>query len=378
MLLLRPAIRCVWQIPDMKKKHFSKKRVFIAVICLVLTLISIASFTAMAVISNILPSQKQARRWAGDSEEKFSQLSCYLPADEKIKLSDVYAIRNSAMTKLHEASVDADNENTLFVDAWSTNGKANVSSSLGKGSVSVIAVGGSYFDFHPIRLISGSYISEKDLMKDRVLLDEDTAWLLFGGVDLQGLEMRIEGKPFIVSGVIEREQDFASKKAYTAGMGIYMSYDAYALLNENNVGISCYELCMAEPVKGFAQSFIKASFPVKSADIVDNSGRYGFGRLLGLLRQFGTRSMQTMGLVYPYWENAARCTEDWCLLLMFVGMFSAIMPVTVIIILAVRYIKRGKDKLTEELIPAAKDNVEEAIRVRQRKRWERKRGLHEK
>lgn len=61
-------------------------------------------------------------------------------------------------------------------------------------------MGGNFFDFHPIRLLSGNYISPDDLMKDRVLLDEDTAWLLFGGTQLEGLSFKIDGVPFVVAG----------------------------------------------------------------------------------------------------------------------------------------------------------------------------------
>lgn len=357
----------------MKKKKNSKKkkRILIGIISGLLALMSIASFIAMGIIGNLLETQKEAERWRGDSDMKFSQLSCYLPADKKIQLSQVYEFRTAMMTKFHEAALDVDNENTLFVDAWSTDGKVNVSSSLGKGEVRATAVGGNFFDFHPIRLISGTYIYQQDLMKDRVLLDEDTAWLLFGGTDLEGMEMRVNGVPFVVSGVIEREQDFASEKAYTGGMGIYMSYDAYKALNED-AAISCYEVCMAEPVKGFAASFAKEKFPIGGGDIIENSQRYSFGRLVKLLGQFGTRSMQTMGLSYPYWENAARCTEDWCLLLLFVGLFTAIMPVTVVIIVIVRYARKGKNKLSDEVFPRIKENTQEAIRVRQRKHWEKK------
>ena len=355
----------------MKKFSIKKKRILIGIISIILALLSIASFAAMGIISNILETQKEAERWRGESDMKFSQISCYLPADNRLQLQQIYEFRTAMMTKFHEAALDVDNENTLFVDAWSTDGKVSVSSALGKGEVRVTAVGGNFFDFHPIRLLSGTYIYEQDLMKDRVLLDEDTAWLLFGGTDLEGMEMRINGVPFVVSGVIEREQDFASKKAYTGGMGLYMSYDAYKALNEK-AAISSYEVCMAEPVKGFAINFVKEKFPINGGDIIENTQRYSFGRLIKLLGQFGTRSMQTMGLSYPYWENAARCTEDWCLLLMFAGMFFSVAPIVVTVILAVRYIKRGKDKFTEELIPAAKYNVEEAIRVRQRRRWERK------
>lgn len=355
----------------MKKFSIKKKRILIGIISIILALMSIASFVAMGIISNILETQKEAERWRGESDMKFTQISCYLPADNRLQLQQIYEFRTAMMTKFHEAALDVDNENTLFVDAWSTDGKVNVSSALGKGEVRATAVGGNFFDFHPIRLLSGTYIYEQDLMKDRVLLDEDTAWLLFGGTDLEGMEMRINGVPFVVSGVIEREQDFASKKAYTAGMGLYMSYDAYKALNEN-AAISSYEVCMAEPVKGFSMNFVKEKFPINGGDIIENTQRYSFGRLIKLLGQFGTRSMQTMGLSYPYWENAARCTEDWCLLLLFVGLFTAIMPVTVLIIVLVHYIRKGKNKLSDDLIPKLKDNTQEAIRVRQRKHWEKK------
>ena len=355
----------------MKKSISKKKKILIGIISVILAVMSIASFVAMAVIGNILDTQKEAERWRGESDMKFSQISCYLPADNKVQLQQIFEFRTAMMTKFHEAALDVDNENSLFVDAWSTDGKVNVSSSLGKGEVRVTAVGGNFFDFHPLRLLNGTYIYQQDLMKDRVLLDEDTAWLLFGGIDLEGMEMRINGVPFVVSGVIEREQDFASKKAYTAGMGIYMSYDAYKALNEN-AAISCYELCMAEPVKGFSVAFVKEKFPINGGDIIENTQRYSFGRLIKLLGQFGSRSMQTMGLSYPYWENAARCTEDWCLLLLFIGMFSAVMPVTVIIIVLVHYIKAGKNKLSDDVFPDIKEKTQEAIRVRQRKHWEKK------
>lgn len=362
----------------MKRIVSKKKRIIIAVICCILALISAVSFTALGITSNLLDSQKEAKRWQGDSETEFSQLSCYLPADSRIKLEEIYKFRMAILTKFKEAALDIDSEDKLFVDAWSSGGKVTVSTSLGKGDVHAIAVGGSFFQFHPIRLISGNYIEETDLMKDRVLLDEDTAWLLFGGTDLQGMELRINGIPFVVAGVIEREQDFASKRAYTAGMGIYMSYDGYKSLFEEEPGISCYELCMAEPVDGFAQSFVKEKFPLNGGDLIKNTSRYSVGRLLKLLKQFGSRSMQTMGLSYPYWENAARCTEDFCLLYLFIGILTAIAPVMLVIITIVRYLRRGKEKLTEDVFPKIKDNAQEAIRVRQRRRWEKKHGMHEK
>ena len=44
------------------------------------------------------------------------------------------------------------------------------------------------------------------------------------------------------------------------------------------------------------------------------------------------------------------------------------------LVLAVRYAVRGKRRLEDDLLPAWKDSAEEAIRVRQRARWEKSHG----
>jgi len=237
-------------------------------------------------------------------------------------------------------------------------------------------VGGNFFHFHPLRLMSGNYFQEGDLMQDRVLLDEDLAWLLFGGTELQGLSLKVNGVPFQIAGVVEREQDFASRKAYTAGMGLYMSFDAWKSLSDT-AGITTYELVLAEPVKGFAVNLVREKFPIGQGEVVENTNRFAMGNLLWLVTKFGTRSMQKLGVLLPYWENAARCMEDWCSLLCFLGWLFALIPLIVVIIAIIRTLKRGREKLTEELLPELGENIEEAIRKRQRRRWEKKHGKHE-
>lgn len=401
------------------------KRLALPIAAAILALLCLSCLLVYSHLANMLDSQHQAERWQGEGELKFSQLSCFMSVDRKLTLEQVYTFRNAMMTKFHEAALDIDNDSQLFCDAWSTTGKVYVSSDQGKGDVSVIAVGGNFFDFHPIRLLSGNYISPDDLMKDRVLLDEETAWLLFGGTQLEGMSFKIDGVPFVVAGVIEREQDFASLKAYTSGMGIYMSYDAYSSIKGGggisatsstgsasggstsggssgssgssgtgsgstggssggssnsaggSVGIECYEVVMAEPVKGFALGVAKEKFPIGGGVIVDNSNRYSFENVLKLVKQFGARSMQTHGVILPYWENAARCIEDWCLALLIAAMVTAVLPLVLLAIFLVRLFIRGKGKLTQDLMPRAKERVGEAIRIRQRKAWERRYGKKE-
>ncbi len=353
------------------KKLSKKKRILLAALCGLLILASLVCFGLTAYLSRLLPSQYEAERWQGEGETAFAQVSCFLPVDSKIDLNKIYQFRYAILDKLHEAGFEADTDTLLFRDAWSTTDKVSVSSALGKGEASAVAVGGHFFDFHPLRLLNGSYISEDDLMQDRVLLDEDLAWLLFGGRDLQGMEMRINGVPFVVAGVVEREQDFASRKAYTSGMGLFMSYDAYVLLKENE-GASCYELCMAEPVKDFVKNFVKEKFPIGQGEILENSSRFSAPRLVGLVGSFGSRSMQTTGVLYPYWENAARCVEDWCSMLLFLGLLFILFPLVLGIVILVRWLKRGKEKLEEDLLPALRDKAEEKVESIQRKRWEKK------
>ena len=353
------------------RKLSKRKRIAWAILCGILALAGAACFFGTASLSRLLPSQYAAERWAGEGEMNYRQVSCYLPVDETLDLNQIYAFRYAILDKLGEAGLEADTDTRLFRDAWCATGKLNASSDLGRGEVSVTAVGGDFFLFHPLRLLSGSYLTEDDVMDDRVLLDEETAWMLFGGTDLSGMSFQLNGVPFVVSGVVQREQDFASRRAYTAGRGIFMSYSAYVRLKEE-AGAGCYELVLAEPVKNMTESFVREKFPIGQGEIVENTGRYAFARVLGLVKQFGQRSMQRLGVVYPYWENAARCVEDWCALLTLLGLLCLLLPVLVCLTLILRLLKKGRDELTGKLLPRAREGVGEAIRKRQRRRWEKK------
>ena len=355
-----------------KKNRIIKWLVFSA-----LGLAAIICFALAALFTKDLVSQQQALRWQGESETDFAQISCYIPERETVQLDNLWNYRTAIIAKLKEASLESSDDSQLYLDAWSASGRVDVASALGSGKADVIAVGGSFFDFHPVRLISGSYISQSDLMKDRVLVDEELAWLLFGGTDLQGLSFKINGKNFVVAGVVDRQADRENSLAYSAPMGLFMSWEAYKELDEK-AGINCYEFVMAQPVDNFAINFAKEKIAKDTWHVVENSERFSFESIYDLIGQFGKRSMQTNGIIYPYWENAARYTEDWCALLLLVGMLLAVWPVVYVIYRILRLIVKGKNKLEYELIPKAKENTQEAIRVRQRRRWERKRGLHEK
>ena len=81
--------------------------------------------------------------------------------NEMMTLEQIATFRSAAMTRLKESSLDVSGDAVLMMDCWSTNGTVNVKGEHGKGEAAVIAVGGNYFDFHPIRLLNGDYLHPK-------------------------------------------------------------------------------------------------------------------------------------------------------------------------------------------------------------------------
>lgn len=359
------------------KKNGNKKRTAFLAVNIFLLLAALACLLLMGGMRKKLVSQTEAERWKGESALSFSQSSIFTTESDRLTLNDVSNIRTKVTAKLHEAALDIENDDILFNDAWSTTGWANVSSSFGKGECSVTAVGGNYFDFHPILLLNGSYLRPDDIMKDRVLLDEELSWLLFGSVDLQGMSVTIDGQSFYVAGVIRREDDFASERAYSAGRGLYMSFEAYSALHED-AGISCYEIVMAEPVKNFALDTLRGIFPGTHNEIRSNTGRFTVPKLYGIAKNFAARTIQGDGMKYPYWENAARYMEFCCAALLALATLLLILPVASTLVFLIKLAIRGKQGLEDTVIPKAKDNVEEFVRKQGRKRWEKKQGKHEK
>ena len=321
--------------------------------------------------SRMLLSQQAAERWRGDNETAFAQLSCFMPNGGGVSEEEIYNFRSAMLTKLSEASFEVSADTRLIHDAWCGFGKANIASGQRKGEVSVTAVGGYFFDFHPIKLVSGNYLRPDDLMEDRVLLDRECAWLLFGSDDVAGMGFEINGQPFYVAGVIEREDDRFSRLAYTDGMGIYMSWDGWKKLSET-AEISCYELVMAEPVKGFVYRAAQEKFPIGTGEMLDNSYRFDWERIIKIIKDSPTRFMHLGNASYPYWENAARAAENSCLVWLLAAVLTALMPAVLLIFFSIKAFVYGKGRLEQDYIPEAKERISEAWRVRARQRWEKK------
>ncbi len=314
-------------------------------------------FARLHAVTTCLYSQQAAERWRGQSETRFSQVSVFLPVDGGIDVQTVETFRQSIDTAMQEVSLEAPEGGSLYVDAYSGSTRLSVYTDHGSAMVQTLGVGGDFFTFHPLRLRSGGYLTGSDYMADRVVLDEALAWTLFGSYDVAGQQVMVGERPYLVAGVVAREDDYASEKAYSGDAGMFMSYDALNLISETP--IDCYEVVMADPITGYARSVVEKSFSPETDVIVENSARYKLINLIGVLGDFGERSMQTYAVILPYWENAARLTEDHAALALLLGALFSLCPAGVAGYWAVHWLRKLWGKLRRSVADTVERKVEE-------------------
>lgn len=352
----------------MRARTLPKKWIFPAV-CGLLTLISAVCFVLLYSVCTALPTLNAADSWAGESGQPFAQIACYLPNDRLAEEEDIFSFRQKLDAKLTEAAMKAPENGALYTDAYSGSATLTVTGERGSAEVKVIGVGGDFFRFHPLYLRSGSYLAETDLMKDRVLLDEELAWKLFGGMDLTGLTVSVNGSEYYVAGVVSRETDRYSGIAYTDGAGMFMSFSALKACREE-VGISCYEAVLPNPINAFAANTVREIFPLQNGVLVENSSRYSLENLFAVMGDFGKRSMGVNGIIYPYWENAVRLTEDYAALLLLLGILFAAVPSAA---LAAGAVSRMRTVLRSGT-HALKNGFENRRERHREKQWEKHNG----
>lgn len=348
-------------------RGFGFKQWFLVILNAVLVLGAAAALVGLRAVGGTLETLTAAERFQGDGELRFAQLACYLPVGDGKTEDDIYTFRQSLDTRLVEQSLEAPENGKLYLDAYSGSAKVTIAGETGSASVEAVGVGGDFFYFHPLHLRSGNYIRSGDIMDDLVVLDEETAWRIFGGTDLTGMSVTINNEPFVVAGVVHREDDFASRRAYSGEGGIFLSYSALTRLLEDT-RISCYEIVMPDPISGFAKGLVSEVFPVGDGDVAENSGRYSLVSLLNVLKNFPGRSMRLNGVIYPYWENAARLTEDYAALLLLAAAVLLLTPLLFLLTAVIRGVRRTY-RLAKTRIP---EKVEAAVEKRREERLEKK------
>lgn len=341
--------------------------------------ISIVLFLLLLFVSNRLADgqmpQQMAERWS--DERNVAQVSCFFSVDADITEERIEEFEHSIDSALAEASVLPDPEkpgSRLWVDAYSADGTISLSSDRSSLQADAIGIGGDFFLFHPLTLVSGSYFSGNDLMQDYCVIDRDAAWQLFGSSNVAGMMVYIGGIPHIITGVVERPDGRLAKGAGLDSTLVYVSYQTLNELGKSN-GINHYEIVMPNPVTGFAENYIRENLgnDPKETEVIENTSRYSLRSRLQVMAQFGVRPMNGRAIIYPYWENMARGYEDIIAVLTLFGLLFLLYAVVIGLALFLVWWKHKGWTVKEKLL-LLRDKLQSPVERHREKLWLRKTG----
>lgn len=326
-------------------KEFWKNLTLKQIVLAITAILSLVIFLVLTFISNhmcnSLEAQNMAERWSDDGG--VSQISCFFSQGANVDADTIKAFEHSLDSALKEASIESDSPNVgarLWADAYSAPGKLTLVGNSGQTEVNVIGVGGDFFLFHQLQLVSGSYFAGSDLMQDKIVVDEDVAWQLFGSNDIVGQQVTIGGVPHLICGVIKRDSGRLNDSSGNGSSIVYVSYETLQknlTMQGRDIAINHYEIVMPNPVKDFAMGIVKERIGVaeQEMELVENTTRFRMLPMLQIIRDFGMRSMNGKAIIYPYWENIARGYEDILALILIFRMIFVMYPIILFVILII-------------------------------------------
>lgn len=335
--------------------------------------ISFVIFLILFGVSNLmsasLESQQMAGRWSG--EKDVAQVSCFFSTNVGITADSIEEFEHSLDSALQEASIVSESENEdarLWADAYSADGKVYISSDRAGITADAIGIGGDFFLFHPMQLLTGSYFSGNDLNQDYCVIDEDAAWQLFGSNDVAGMTVYISGIPHIVTGVVRRPEGRLEEAAGLNDTLVYVSYQTLSELGTCS-GINHYEIVMPNPVSNYAANLLRERLGTneKEVEVLENTSRFSFVNRLKVIAEFGTRSMNGKAIIYPYWENIARGYEDIVAVLTLFMLIFLLYPIVLLLVFFIKW-WRHKGWTLKDRWHGIKDKAERFMEKRRAKK----------
>ncbi len=289
-----------------------------------------------------LYSQQEAARWE-NGKMPYAQVSAFISPGRQSGADEIASIRSSIATKLSKDSYNQSKSGgRTWIDGYSGEVKAAIRKDTNTLNVTAVGVGGNFFQFHPVQLLSGSYISEDDLNNDRVVVDENLAWAMYGSNDIVGMQFWMNNTIYTIAGVVKVPEQGLEKTAYGNSNRVYMPYDRLKAQQEA-LTITCYEAVLPNPITNYAYYTLRGAFGMSEeseeqldqeenplsfddVEIIENTNRYELMPMLTKLKHWRLRSMRTSQIGYPYWENIARSAEDTQMIYLIARILVLIVP----------------------------------------------------
>jgi len=326
-------------------------------------------------VTGMLPSQQAAARWGGADAGRFAQVTAFLPEYGGLTQQTVNGFMSNVFGELVLQGLAPHTPSGAPVFAYSAEGTMSVlSDARGPIETYVTGVGGNFFLFHPVQLISGASLPAESLNRDLVVIDATLAWRLFGATNVAGMELIIGNRPYLILGVYRPLDNFASRAAYGDMPHMFLFYDEMSRILGTRP-ITTVEVVLPSPISGIAETIVIEALDAVNVDedgfrLVNNTTRYRFTSLLGVVQDFGQRSMYRTGFRLPHWENAARMTEDFAALALVLMLLFLVYPIVAIVKLGYRRWRGRKWR-----IALARKRVEELREQRRAANWEDTRAV---
>lgn len=335
----------------------------------------------IAQIKSAQHTQTAAERWAGDTDKRYRQVTLfaqgqtqpggapplYIDTEKSIDIATITIIRDNLNTIVESSASAADKKKDdkskkrdknnskeetadtakLWTDAYSSEAKGSITAVIGEimsetpVEASITGVSGNYGFFHPMEILSGSFLSEEVIDSQSIVINEQLAWNLFKSYNVTGLKIIIGSRAYFIVGVV---RESASKTDLLAGSNkarayiyfeelanliqnggpksnyLYEGYDDFEggetdPITQDDLAIMCYEAVLPDQISGIAENDLKSSVSsyndsVKNFLIISNTGRFDLLRLADGVFPVGQNMAVKSKFSYPTWEVSAQIAEN--------------------------------------------------------------------
>lgn len=251
-----------------------------------------------------------------ETEEKpYAQATVLLEERSAIPQSSLGEVHLAVENALKDAGVPSEDYPWFY--AASRKQTATLISDSGSADVELTEVSGDFFRMHPLPIRSGWYMSEEEIMHDRIVLDRNTAWDLFYSDNVAGQYLTWNGQEYVVAAVVDEEPGRFNELAAGGTKRAWVFADSPG--SDETQGFTCFEIMLPQPVKKFASTTLLSvlgSYIPPETTALESTTRFSVPGRLYILRNLSTRGISSLTIPYPYWENAARLTENHLALLL--------------------------------------------------------------
>ncbi|MGN0664998.1 MAG: ABC transporter permease [Huintestinicola sp.] len=335
------------------------KKINIALLVINLLILAYAAICWLNVLSirDHYSSDSVKQLWDNDTY-RYGQISLYLTPEDGLDITGIYSLRESIEAKFTENSIALPDgaKGRLWLDSMYAQDTCTIQGISGSCDAVIAGTGGDFFLFHPLDILHGSFYTDDDTNFDRVVIDKECSWQLFGALNTVGLPVTVGSSTYYVAAVVDSPDSGYDKTAYGDKPHAYFPYYAFNQIKPDTK-ITAYEICIPDPVKGFALGIMNEINPADSSRsfIKDQSGRFDAVTLFKGYRDIPKSVMITANASYPWFENTVRAAEIKAQMkigpaayMLIVPLLSAVYALFLAYKLAEKAAKRLKEKAEEK------------------------------